>query len=166
MNDIINHINYVRREHLRLSMRSSRKDNYISMITSILPLSQKEERGLFLMYKNGNRSALDAICESYLPIIYSIANKYCELYPNNDVQDLVGEGVLALCESIPKYTKHELFNGGPRLITYAYSQISKCIRKSALNRTIKLPGFLTYYSVRTMERACDKYECKYGIRMS
>lgn len=79
------------------------RDQYISLITSKSPLNAQEEKKLFKKFLNGDEKAKDAIIESNLPIIHAVAEKYVALYPNIDIQDLIGEGVIALCNALKTY---------------------------------------------------------------
>lgn len=79
------------------------RDQYISLITSKSPLNAQEEKTLFKKFLNGDEKAKDAIIESNLPIIHAVAEKYVALYPNIDIQDLIGEGVIALCNALKTY---------------------------------------------------------------
>lgn len=114
-------IHLSRRAHIPVSNDGSYKDKYISLITSVPLLTESEEKNLFLQYKGGDESAYHAICEAHLPIIFDIACKFKEISPNIDIQDLVGEGVFALCKAI------ELFNPtySTRLISYAMHGIKQ-----------------------------------------
>lgn len=114
-------IHLSRRAHIPISNDGSYKDKYISLITSVPLLTESEEKNLFLQYKGGDENAYHAICEAHLPIIFDIACKFKEISPNIDIQDLVGEGVFALCKAI------ELFNPtySTRLISYAMHGIKQ-----------------------------------------
>ena len=79
------------------------RDKYISLITSKSPLNTQEEKNLFLQFQNGDEKAKDAIIESNLPIVYAVAEKYVASYPSIDIQDLIGEGVIALCNALKTY---------------------------------------------------------------
>lgn len=79
------------------------RDKYISLIAFKSPLNTQEEKNLFLQFQNGDEKAKDAIIESNLPIVYAVAEKYVASYPSIDIQDLIGEGVIALCNALKTY---------------------------------------------------------------
>ena len=94
--------NYGRRRQIKVPQKLSPKDKYITLISSIPALTHYERKELIKRYNNGDKTAFDAIIESYLPSVYKIAQQFNRIYPQIDIQDLIGEGVNALVTFISK----------------------------------------------------------------
>ena len=125
-------VNYIRRSHILIpkqrkdlrnfvSLSASENDYhtysdlYLEQILRIPYLTKEDEKKYFEQYLAGDERARDAIVEAYLPTIYNIAKRYVTKSPNLDIQDLIGEGVFALCNAIKYYDP----SSPARLITYA-----------------------------------------------
>ena len=130
-------IHLSRRAHIPTSNEGSYKDKYISLITSVPLLTESEEKNLFLQYKGGDESAYQAICEACLPTIYNIAYRYEKKYPFVDIQDLIGESIIALCRALESF--NPAYN--VRLISYALRGIRLQIQEYIFNYTslVRLP---------------------------
>lgn len=136
------------------------RDKYISFITSKSPLNSQEEKNLFLQFQNGDEKAKDAIIESNLPLIYAVAEKYVASYPTVDIQDLIGEGVIALCNALRTYNPS--FN--VPLATYAMRGIEFRMQECILSYRFLI--HIPYDVATTMERMIRieyKYIVQHGI---
>ena len=136
------------------------RDKYISFITSKSPLNSQEEKNLFLQFQNGDEKAKDAIIESNLPLIYAVAEKYVASYPTVDIQDLIGEGVIALCNALKTYNPS--FN--VPLATYTMRGIEFRMQECFLSYRFLI--HIPYDVATTMERMIRieyKYIVQHGI---
>jgi RNA polymerase primary sigma factor len=132
----------------------SYSDLYIEQILRIPYLTKTDENKYFEQYLKGDENAKDAIVESYLPTIYNIAQKYVAQSPDIDIQDLIGEGVYALCKAIPYYEP----SSPARLITFAMHGIRAAMYEYVLhNRIVHLPTN-QIVSLRKIETAYDRFE--------
>ena len=96
-------VNVARRRKIKVPDYYSRKDKYLTLISSIPPTTNYERKKLIKRYHEGDKAALDAIIESFLPMIYNMALQFHEIYPNIDIQDFVGEGACVLASEFAKY---------------------------------------------------------------
>ena len=128
-------INLARRSYLRIPQEGTRSDKYLHLISAIPPLKTTEERELLTRGRNGDKAAIDAICESYLPTLYNIAHQFNEKFPFVDIQDLVGEGVIALCAAISSFNT----NYNNRIITYAIGGIKQRMRACVFEQYSLIP---------------------------
>ncbi len=136
------------------------RDKYISFITSKSPLNSQEEKNLFLQFQNGDEKAKDAIIESNLPLIYAVAEKYVASYPTVDIQDLIGEGVIALCNALRTYNPS--FN--VPFATYTMRGIEFRMQECILSYRFLI--HIPYDVATTMERMIRieyKYIVQHGI---
>lgn len=92
-------INYTRRKHIIIP-NGSRKEKYLYLLSAIPLLDGEEEKELIRECVRGNKEALDALVEAYLPVIKNLASKYSRICPSIDIQDYIGEGVLAFCKAL------------------------------------------------------------------
>lgn len=138
----------------------SYSDLYIEQILRIPYLTKEDENKYFEQYLNGDENAKDAIIESYLPTIYNIAKKYVAQSPDIDIQDLIGEGVYALCNAIPYYKP----SFTARLLTYAMPGIRRAMYEYVLhNRIVHLPSS-QIISLRKIQTAYDRFEQEHERR--
>lgn len=128
-------INVARRAHIIISNEGSARDRYLNLISAVPPMKSIEEKELILKGLNGDKASLDAVIESYLPIIHDLARIYNKLCPNADVQDLVGEGVLAIYESLSSFMPE--YN--TRLLSYAMWKIKQNMKSFASKCLIHIP---------------------------
>lgn len=132
----------------------SYSDLYIEQILRIPYLTKADENKYFEQYLKGDENAKDAIVESYLPTIYNIAQKYVAQSPDIDIQDLIGEGVYALCKAIPYYDP----SSPARLITFAMHGIRAAMYEYVFhNRIVHLPTN-QIVSLRKIQTAYDRFE--------
>ena len=132
----------------------SYSDLYIEQILRIPYLTKADENKYFEQYLKGDENAKDAIVESYLPTIYNIAQKYVAQSPDIDIQDLIGEGVYALCKAIPYYDP----SSPARLITFAIHGIRGAMYEYVLhNRIVHLPSN-QIISLKKIQAAYDRFE--------
>ena len=143
-----------------ISLSASEKDYhtysdlYLEQILRIPYLTKADENKYFEQYLKGNENAKDAIVESYLPTIYNIAKKYVAQSPDIDIQDLIGEGVYALCKAIPYYDP----SSPARLITFAIHGIRGAMYEYVLhNRIVHLPSN-QIISLKKIQAAYDRFE--------
>lgn len=129
-------------------------DLYIEQILRIPYLSKEDEKKYFEQYLAGDERARDAIVEAYLPTLYNIARRYIAHYPTMDIQDLIGEGVYALCKAIPYYVP----SSPSRLITFAIHGIRGAMYEYVLNnRLVRLPVNQSV-SLKKILTACERFE--------
>lgn len=129
-------------------------DLYIEQILRIPYLSKEDEKKYFEQYLAGDERARDAIVEAYLPTLYNIARRYVAHYPTIDIQDLIGEGVYALCKAIPYYDP----SSPARLITFAIHGIRGAMYEYVLNnRLVYLPANQSV-SLKKILTACERFE--------
>lgn len=129
-------------------------DLYIEQILRIPYLSREDEKKYFERYLAGDERARDAIVEAYLPTLYNIARRYIAHYPTIDIQDLIGEGVYALCKAIPYYVP----SSPARLITFAIHGIRGAMYEYVLNnRSVRLPANQSV-SLKKILAACERFE--------
>lgn len=168
-------INYIRRslivipkqrKDLRyfVSLSASEKDFhtysdlYLEQILRIPYLTKEDEQRYFERYLAGDERAKDAIIESYLPTIYNIAKRYVIRFPNIDIQDLIGEGVYALCKAIPYYNP----SSPARIITYAMHEIRKNMYEHILqNHQVYLPVNQDI-SLYNFNKSIQRFEVEHG----
>ena len=143
-----------------ISLSTSEKDYhtysdlYLEQILRIPYLTKADENKYFEQYLKGDENAKDAIVESYLPTIYNIAQKYVAQSPDIDIQDLIGEGVYALCKAIPYYDP----SSPARLITFAIHGIRGAMYEYVLhNRIVHIPSN-QIVSLKKIQTAYDRFE--------
>ena len=86
------------------------------------PLSQKEERELFLKMKGGDRGARDRLIEHNLRLVSHIIRKYYSSYQSPD--DLLSVGSLGLIKAVDTFKSE----AGTRFATYG----AKCVQNEIL----------------------------------
>lgn len=160
--DDSNSLNYSRRRKVKIPDYYSRKDKYLTLVSSIPPTTSSERKKLLKRYHDGDKSALDAIIESYLPLIYNMAVQFHSLYPHIDIQDFFGEGV-------------EVFVYNYVLYESRYRNIIGYIMAAVKSRMAKYVGYTfpnfcvpskSIQLITQIERFIEKYECTYGERPS
>lgn len=150
-------INYTRRKHI-IVPNGSRKEKYLYLLSAIPLLDGEEEKELVRECVKGNKEALDALVEAYLPVIKNLASKYSRICPSIDIQDLIGEGIVALYKSLKTYNAHY----GTRVLQYAIGGVRQAIFAYVVkNQTIiQLPfsvNIQTYWIKRVNALFLQKY---------
>lgn len=135
-------INFYRRRNIRVPDNCSRKDKYLTLVSSITPITSSEFKKLVKHYHKGEKSALDAIVESYLPLIYKIAEEFHTVYPSIDIQDYIGEGVLAFCKALGNDKTMSSYG----IMSYAISGVKQAmyVYTARYQTMIKIPTNVQY----------------------
>ena len=97
---------------------------YINEIGNISMLTAEEEALLAAQIKQGNQRALDKLTRACLKFVVSLANQYKGR--GADIDDLVGEGNMALIKAAQKYEPGH----GCRFASYAAPYIRRAMEQS------------------------------------
>jgi RNA polymerase sigma-32 factor len=126
--------------------RSSGLDEYLDSLRGISPLDVDSERELARAYREGDRSAGDALIAACLPFVVRIAMEYRRW--GVPLEDVVQQGNLGLLRAAEKYDAGK----DVRLITYAVYWIRAEIREY-LVRSYRIVRLGTTRSERRALRA-------------
>lgn len=111
------------------------KEVYYRLEKAPTSLPLNEEKKLVMLHKAGDKLALEALMQAYLPIIQSMAKFYAKR--PEDVEDLVQEGCVSFLVSLDKFDPE----GGLRLVGYVLPSLYLGVAKAsqAASRTVRLP---------------------------
>lgn len=148
-------LNIARCKKIKIPEYYTRRDKYLTFISSIPPTTISERRKLMKRYHNGDMSALDAVIESFLPMVYNLAEQFHAIYPNIDLQDFIGEGVCVLVSDFVRYEEKY----GKYIVGYVMGSIKDRMARFAAgtNSLISLPLNMETYR-REIERQVDIFE--------
>lgn len=135
---------------------------YLNEIGQYPLLTAKEEKELFVRYKNGDKNAYQKIVESNLRLVVSIARRYSHR-GFLKLMDLIQEGNLGLIKAIDKFD----VNKGYRFSTYASWWIRESIGKSKMNQEslVRIPIHMKEITVK-VKKFIDKYFYEHGYKPS
>lgn len=103
---------------------TSRKEAYLNQLSKIPYISVEQENKLYHKFLKGDDNAIRKICESCLPSILKLAERYHELYPQVDIQDLISAGFIGLYSTAWSYDP----SLSKRLFSYAHLKIKSEMR--------------------------------------
>ncbi len=151
-------INYTRRKHIIIP-NGSRKEKYLYLLSAIPLLDGEEEKELIRECVRGNKEALDALVEAYLPVIKNLASKYSRICPSIDTQDLIGEGIVALYKSLKTYNACY----GTRVLQYTIGRIRQAMLLYIVNNQsiIRLP-FNVKYQIDDIRKIGESFLQRFG----
>lgn len=151
-------INYTRRKHI-IVPNGSRKEKYLYLLSAIPLLDGEEEKEIVRECVRGNKEALDALVEAYLPVIKNLASKYSRICPSIDTQDLIGEGIVALYKSLKTYNACY----GTRILQYTIGGIRQAMLLYIVNNQsiIRLP-FNVKYQIDDIRKIGESFLQRFG----
>ncbi len=130
--------------------------SYFKQIRHYEVLTPDQERDLIVRIKQGDKTASDALVRHNLKLVIHIANKFKGL--GVEVEDLVAEGNIGLCEAVRFYKEAK----GTKFSSYAAwwirAYIYSCISN---NRNVRLPMNI----INQMKKVSGSYEMEKTVKI-
>ena len=128
-------------------------------------LTPSKEKELFAVINSDNSivkekdDAKKTLCESLLPLVFSLASDYAARCPYMDKNDLIGEGTAGALEAI----RHFDTNMNTRLASYSYKFIKHSITDACNTYSSALrPSTARRRRIKQLQAEINKFELEHG----